>query len=380
MRGEHCDVVGLQRAVLDLGEERVEVIALAPDKRPLVEGDYLLRAGCPLELCELDHRAPEHARVDLIVKRPPCDRAAVVVEDDLSLAVDIQRVEALQDAAQTLPNSDPRRAQVLALLASELHHSGETSRCRQLAAEATWSLVQGDIEASERWAIQAAEAGTATGQPDAMLTFGVQLTGVRLFQGRLGELAERSVQLAGGQDSLAGYRAAAALALIENGRADEARELALAENFQSVPCDWVWSITLSAWATVCSRLHLVDRAGELYELLAPFSSQLAVAGAYVWGSIPSVLGTLAATLECHEEAEVHFAAAAEIEESLGAPLFLARTHAAWARALIARGRPEDLERAQTMLEKAHDTATRLDAELITREIAECRAALAAVSS
>ena len=67
------------------------------------------------------------------------------------------------------------------------------------------------------------------------------------------------------------------------------------------------------------------------------------------GSTPWALGTLAETLERYEQAEGHFAAASEIEERLGAPLFLARTRAAWAQALIARGRPEDLERAQTML-------------------------------
>jgi AAA ATPase domain/Adenylate and Guanylate cyclase catalytic domain len=50
--------------------------------------------------------------------------------------VDGERVQALQVAAQALPDSDPRRGQVLALLATELHYSGEPSRCRQLAAEA----------------------------------------------------------------------------------------------------------------------------------------------------------------------------------------------------------------------------------------------------
>ena len=96
------------------------------------------------------------------------------------------------------------------------------------------------------------------------------------------------------------------------------------------------------------------------------------------GSIAWALGMLAATLERYEQAEGHFAAAAEIEERLGAPLFLARTHAGWARALIARGRPEDLERAQHMLEQAEDTAARLGGGGITREVAECRAALAAI--
>jgi hypothetical protein len=96
-------------------------------------------------------------------------------------------------------------------------------------------------------------------------------------------------------------------------------------------------------------------------------------------SIPWALGTLATTLERYEQAEAHFAAAAQIEARLGAPLFLARTHTGWARALIARGRPEDLERAQPMLEHAEDTARRLGAGGTTREVAECRAALAAIS-
>ncbi len=50
--------------------------------------------------------------------------------------VDSERVQMLQAAALALPDGDPRRARVLALLASELHYAGEPSRCRALAAEA----------------------------------------------------------------------------------------------------------------------------------------------------------------------------------------------------------------------------------------------------
>ena len=133
------------------------------------------------------------------------------------------------------------------------------------------------------------------------------------------------------------------------------------------------------WAMVCSRLGAVDRADELYELLAPFSGQVVGNAVAVWGTIAWALGTLAAMLERYEQAEEHFAAAAQIEERLGVPLLVARTHLGWARALIARGRPEDSSRAQHMLEQAEGTATRLGAGGITREIEECRAALAAVS-
>ena len=78
------------------------------------------------------------------------------------------------------------------------------------------------------------------------------------------------------------------------------------------------------------------------------------------------------------EVERPRAAAVEIEERLGASLFLARTRAGWARTLIARGRPEDIERAQQMLDQAEEVAARLGGGLVTREVAECRNALSAI--
>jgi class 3 adenylate cyclase/tetratricopeptide (TPR) repeat protein len=396
--------------------------------------------------------------------------------------VDDERVRTLQAAAQALPDRDPRRAHVLALLASELHYGGEPARCRSLAteaieiaraagdepalaqtlshsiwataapdtleqrlplidelldlarrmndpflssltaaalcstgietgdrsrieaglatgrtvaaslphpslgwawlaAEATWSLAQGEVQTSEEWAIRTLRAGTAAGEPDAAMVFGVQLFSLRYFQGCLGELVEQSLQLTRRADSVAGHRAGAALALLESGREDQARELLLVEDLQNIPWEQGWSTAMILWAIVSARLRIVDRAGELYELLTPFSSQLAgTPVTCVFGTLAWALGTLARTLERYEQAEGHFAAAAEIEERLGAPLLLARTHIDWARALIARGRPEDLDRAQPMLGQAEETAERLGGELVIREVAECRAALAALSS
>ncbi|HXW59808.1 MAG TPA: AAA family ATPase [Solirubrobacteraceae bacterium] len=389
-------------------------------------------------------------------------------------AVDGERVQTLEAAAQALPSIDPRRGQVLALLASELHYSGEPSRCRQLAAEAielaraggdevvlahtlchvTWAiyvpdtldlrkrlidelvdlterlddpwlsciaalrqlnvsfeagdrvqmesglvamralaasvpqptiqwlwslyesarfLMQGDLHQAEQWANRAAEAGTAAGQPDALMIFGAQVSQVRYFQGRLGELVEQTGALAGDPENLATWRAAAALAMMQSGRKDEARELALAEDLKRVPWDQVWGVTMVSWGLVCSRLGLVDRAGELYEMLAPFSGQFAFTGANFSGPFDAALGILAATLERYEEAECHFAAGAE--QSADAPLFLANTRLEWARALIARGRPEDVERAMAMLDQAHDTATRLFADGLTRAVEKSRGAM-----
>jgi class 3 adenylate cyclase/tetratricopeptide (TPR) repeat protein len=393
--------------------------------------------------------------------------------------IDSERVRTLEAAAQAVPDSDPRRVWVLALLASELQYAEEPARCRALATEsielaeaagdpealahtlvnafmAIWvpdtlrerkaivgrlvelaqrledprlsagtavrsmivglesgdraqaesglaalrtqaalapepsmawlrllyesglSAARGELHAAEKWGAEAFAAGRASGQPDAVAAFGMHLVQVRYLQGRAGELVEQSVRLARRPDTHWLYRVAAALTLIESGRTEEARELAIAEDFQGAPWDWHWAWTMLIWADVCSRLDLVDRARELYELFTPFSSQLAGSGTSVWGSIRWALGTLATTLGRYELADAHFAAAAEIEERFGAPLLLARTHAGWARALIARGRPEDLDRAQHMLEQAEETATCLGAGLVTREVAECRAELAAV--
>jgi class 3 adenylate cyclase/tetratricopeptide (TPR) repeat protein len=395
-------------------------------------------------------------------------------------AVDGERVQTLEIAARALPDDDPRRAQVLALLASELHYGEDPARCRELAAEAiemaraagdetalaytlshaiwaitasdtlaqrqrliaelsditkrlddprlsslgagvnltasleagdrtqiesalaarrtklaafpvpslvwawrvsdaTWSFVQGELQAAERLAIEAAEIGTGAGEPDAQRTLGIQLFAIRHLQGRLGEIVEPAVSLTRRADSLEAHRPGAALALLQSGREDEARELLLAEDLRGIRWENGWSAAMILWAMVCSGLRMVDRAGELYELLTPFSRQLAGSAGTVFGSFPWALGTLAMTMERYEQAEEHFASAAEIEERLGAPLFLARTRAGWARVLIARGRPEDLDRAQSMLKQAEGTAGRLGAGGIVREVEECRAALVALS-
>jgi class 3 adenylate cyclase len=245
-----------------------------------------------------------------------------------------------------------------------------------LMASATWSLVQGDLQASERSALQAAEAGT--GEPDAFIAFGVQLFALRHLQGRLGELTDQSLALTRRPESVDGHRAGAALALIESGREDEARQLALAADLQSIPMEQAWPLAMMLWAMVCSRLRITDRAGELYELMSPFSDRFAGNAAAVFGTFAWALGMLAATAGRHERALEHFTAAAEIEERVGAELFLARTRAHWARTLITRDGPEERERARTMLAQARDAAERLGAEGITREVDECRAALATI--
>ena len=195
-----------------------------------------------------------------------------------------------------------------------------------LKLESVWALIEGHLQAAEDWAIRAYEVASASGERDVAQSLGAQRSRVRAFQGRLGEYTEPALEGAARPDSLATWQASAALALLESDRPDEARERTLAADFQSVRGDETWLGALIMWAAVCSRLLIRERAGELYELLSPFSGQFVAGGSIVTGSTDSALGQLAATLGRFEQAEEHFAAAAEIETRLGAPLFLAQTH------------------------------------------------------
>jgi class 3 adenylate cyclase/tetratricopeptide (TPR) repeat protein len=394
-------------------------------------------------------------------------------------ALDAERVHALETAERALARDDPRRAQVLALLAGELHHAVEPERCRSLAEEAIaiaraagdpaalaltlnstiwtiwvpatlserqllveellelaprvddprlsfWAatrsamigletgehsriesgletmrsvsaavpqpslaymllllefglaLIDGDLQASRKLADEARELGSSAGEPGAAMTFLAHRFHIDYLEGRGREHVDGGLRLDGRPDSHAGWRAGTALALIEGERSGEARERALAEDFQDVPVDQAWLPAIFAWAQVCARLALVERAEELYRLLTPFAGRFCTQAGVTYGSVDVALGALAATLGRHGEAERHFAAASELEERLGAPLLLAHTQASWARALAERGRTADSDRVGPMLDRAEQSAARAGAGAIAREIAEVRALMAPV--
>lgn len=231
----------------------------------------------------------------------------------------------------------------------------------RLLHESGWALVRGELEEAEWWARQALQVGLTSGQRDAPATFTMQLFHIRYYQGRLGELTEKVVGYASKISGSTIWRPSAALALVSEGRREEAIELALQEETTVVPSDGMWVAQTFACADVYWRLELRDPAARLYELLTPFSERFVQAGSTIWGSYAWALGVLASTLGESEAAEHHLVRAAELEAEFGAPLFLARTHAAHGRMLLAGGRAGDLERGQSLLEQAREAARGLGA-------------------
>ena len=121
-------------------------------------------------------------------------------------------------------------------------------------------------------------------------------------------------------------------------------------------CGWSqdYFCALAWFADVAVALDDRPRAAELYELLLPSTGRNIVAGGALafWGSIDHHLGMVAAVLGRTAEAQVHFEAALERHEAMGAHPWVNRTAHEYAQLLLNRDDPGDQDRASRILEQA----------------------------
>jgi class 3 adenylate cyclase/tetratricopeptide (TPR) repeat protein len=224
----------------------------------------------------------------------------------------------------------------------------------------------GDLDAAEARALEAAGLGHETGQADALMIVGVQLLTVRHEQGRLDELVDIVAQRAAENPGIPTLQGTLAFAYSELGRLDEAAAIfddAASRDFTDLPFDVAWAPGISRYSEVAARLGASGPAASLYDKLLPYRDQIVTSVLTVNGSVERILGVLAATTGRLDAAERHLAAAADVHETLGAPLFLARTWLNWGRAV----QPADPERARDLLNRAAALADAHGGAAITRE-------------
>jgi class 3 adenylate cyclase len=191
-------------------------------------------------------------------------------------------------------------------------------------------------------------------EPNTVQAFGVVLFTLRRLQGRIGEVTDAFMGFADQYPAVPAWRTGVALLYLEVGRDDEARaaleELA-ADGFAALPRDANWVVALANLSEVAHRLGDGVRAAALYEEMLPFAHRnVVVGGGWVcWGSTSRYLGMLATTLERYDDAERHFAVALQMNELLKARPMVALTRFELALMLAARGRPEDLTRADDLV-------------------------------
>jgi tetratricopeptide (TPR) repeat protein len=149
--------------------------------------------------------------------------------------------------------------------------------------------------------------------------------------------------------------------------------------FGRVRRDANWLATMTLLAEICAALSEETKAPLLYELLAPYSERCVVIGfaAVCRSSVSLQLGQLAALLGRWETADQYFSAALTANRRVGARPALAHTKYRYARALLARRRGDDRERAEALLEEGRQEAASLG---MTRLLEEMAVALDAASS
>jgi DNA-binding SARP family transcriptional activator len=326
-----------------------------------------LLAGLGLELAWHPQRERRIALSDEAVDLArahgdPATLAAALLARDYTIASPANTTERLATTAEILDLADATGDPVIrsrALLlryraAMELAMIDEAERCLQANEElvaglnqptlawpirlqrAGLTLLRGDLEGGDAAWSAACEYGAAIGQPDAATYLWTGQVGIRLEQGRAGEM-ERETQERIATRPLAVAQAFLLTILDAQDRLDTLRAqfADLAAAGFSAPFDFLWLRFQCDCASACRRGGGTAAAEVLYRNLEPYADQLVtlIFGSVVTGSVSHYLGLLAAQLGRYDDAAAHFSAAAQVHERIGAPLWAERTRREWDRAL-----------------------------------------------
>jgi DNA-binding CsgD family transcriptional regulator len=213
---------------------------------------------------------------------------------------------------------------------------------------------------------------------DALGLFGVQMFTVRREQGRLQEMAAVVRHFVQTSPEASTWRPGLALIYSELGREPEARaefEYFASNNFANIPRDGLWVTCITYLSEVCAFLGDARHAATLYQFLLPHNGYNILVGptAACYGAAARYLGMLAATMSCWEEAQRHFADALAMNARMGAKPWLAHTQHEYARMLLNRGHPDDIEKAAALLDEALATSRELGMHALAERVVTLQA-------
>jgi hypothetical protein len=218
----------------------------------------------------------------------------------------------------------------------------------------------GRFDEAEGLNSHSSEIGRELRGSTSVLAGSAQLLMIRFLQGRLPELEQPLRTLSAARPEMVGYACALAAMLSQAGRAAEAQaelERLTASGLDGFPKDCTHLLMLALIGDVAAELGDAARAREIYDWLAPYGGRWVVsAGASALWPVDRSLGRLAITAGSIDVALHHIASARAQSERAGALPSATLAMFDEARALLARGRPEDRDRirrlARDVLEQA----------------------------
>lgn len=218
-------------------------------------------------------------------------------------------------------------------------------------------LGRGDLAEGERLAERAAQLGHDGDPVSAALYYGAQLAFIRVFQRRGDEVLPMMEQSVAAYPGIPAWRAGLAHVYCWTGSFDKGRALvqeAASDRFEHIPWDPVQTTALALYAEAAAQSGCTEAAAILYELLEPWSDQLAVSGALNYGHMRMYLGQLADAAGWPERADAHLDFATRFHDENGMRLWAADSRLAWATSFARRG---DCPRAREQAARAMELAT-----------------------
>jgi tetratricopeptide (TPR) repeat protein len=250
------------------------------------------------------------------------------------------------------------------------------------AHRASRLLLDGRLDAVEALAGACLLAGQRTRDHNALLTFGVHLSLVRIEQGRSEEVLQVIRDYAARYPRIVGWRVLYAYALGRAGQlsACAAEYQSLSERGFALPDDLNWMVSMAWLVETCHALRDVAGASLLYERFSPFADRLVVigyAGIACLGSVQRYLGLLSATQGSWEVAIAHFERAAQANRRTLAHLPLAYTlHDCAGARLSADGQQTQTETVRRYLDEAEAFARERNLSALATALSATRARIA----
>lgn len=199
---------------------------------------------------------------------------------------------------------------------------------RQWAASLRQAIaltLTGEYDAADVVIARSLELGMATEQPDAFVSYGALILGLRIHQGCTEEMIDLTRDAADQNPGLPVLRAGLARFLADASRTDDAMEtLAAIGGPPELPRNHFWLATqvmLAETAIDVSDAHLAE---QVREQLEPFSELVAVHPAGCLGAVSLALGSLHAFLG-HDGAAELLADSLERHRTLRSPYYQARS-------------------------------------------------------
>jgi DNA-binding SARP family transcriptional activator/tetratricopeptide (TPR) repeat protein len=245
------------------------------------------------------------------------------IGDRLGDSISAWEAECLRFSSQ-VQLGDPARAATVARLRQIADLVQEPNRMWETEyMEASHAHMSGRLdEAQERIDATLRFAGVVA-ESRVRAVWSGQTRALRLIQGSMGGLADELTRLAHDQPGLPVWASAAALALAEGGRLDEARAaLKALPDDQLRDSDWFsWSASAAAIGRVAAATAHNHAGEQAYDLMSPYAGCFTWTGGTTLGPIDTVLGLLADMAGDRSRARAHWRAALALSRGADAPCY-----------------------------------------------------------